>query len=170
MAYAKTSGKYPPQMIDAVLQIGADEMAVVTIKCPTEQLAKSLCSRFYALFSAVSKEMREARMTGKGPVPADLQELHGSCDLVIPRVDGASVVLKNKFKDFANTFEVVLSRAEGETPATLTMQQAPTVPPSTVRPAVPVSERAQSYGAKSVGMTKEQADALVAKAKGLLKE
>jgi len=167
MAYAKTSAKYPPQMLDAVLQIGADEMAVVTIKCPTEQLAKSLCSRFYALFSAVSKEMREARMTGKGPVPADLQELHGSCDLVIPRVEGASVVLKNKFKDFANTFEVVLSRAEGETPATLTMQQAP---PVVARPQIPVSEKAQGYGAKSVGMTKEQADALVAKAKGLLKE
>jgi len=167
MAYAKTSAKYPPQMLDAVLQIGADEMAVVTIKCPTEQLAKSLCSRFYALFSAVSKEMREARMTGKGPVPADLQELHGSCDLVIPRVEGASVVLKNKFKDFANTFEVVLSRAEGETPATLTMQQAP---PVVARPQIPVSEKAQGYGAKSVGMTKEQADALVAKAKGMLKE
>ena len=167
MAYAKTSAKYPPQMLDAVLQIGADEMAVVTIKCPTEQLAKSLCSRFYALFSAVSKEMREARMTGKGPVPADLQELHGSCDLVIPRVEGASVVLKNKFKDFANTFEVVLSRADGESPATLTMQQAP---PVVARPQIPVSEKAQGYGAKSVGMTKEQADALVAKAKGLLKE
>jgi len=154
MVYAKTSAKYPPQMLDAVLQIGADEMAVVTIKCPTEQLAKSLCSRFYALFSAVSKEMREARMTGKGPVPDQLQELHAACDLAIPRVEGVNVVLKNKFKDFANTFEVVLTRAEGETPATLSMQQAPVIPPAQAKAAA---------HKMSPGMTKEEAEALVAR-------
>ena len=168
MAYAKVIEKYPQQMRDAILLVAQDEMQQVTFTAQTEGLAKSLCARFYALMAIATKQMKEAMRTGK--MTQDLLEFAQACEVVIPRVEGVTVVLRNKIKDFGDNYQMNVGVAEGALPVMLqeeTPKQAPVIP---VRPPMPVSERAQTYGAKNVGMTKEQADALVAKAKGMLKE
>jgi len=168
MPYAKRVDRFPDYMKEAVERVANDEREEATFAFDDDGKARSMMTRFYALFRAANKEWDEVKETAKIGTPAwELRSFYLDCNQVVPRVVQGNLVLKNKNADFAATVPISYKVGEKGERINAILPQNPMAqrPPPT-----PVSERAQSYGAKNIGMTKEQADALVAKAKGVLKE